>query len=105
MINKTYQLLGSCGSCRQVTTNIPDSLFAIISYKYQIVNQQRLVRRLNALVNASGRNRLRGAKGDTRPVIFFPRGAVCRTPSVKGLTMMVNSIYNGQRFEDLWLDQ
>jgi hypothetical protein len=23
---------------------------------------------------------------------------------VKGLTLMVNSIYNGQRFEDLWLD-
>src|SRR5215475_538314 len=42
---------------------------------------------------------------DARPVIFFPRGAVCRAPSVKGLTLMVNSIYNGQRFEDLWLDQ
>jgi hypothetical protein len=23
---------------------------------------------------------------------------------VKGMTMMVNSIYNGFRFEDLWLD-
>jgi len=42
---------------------------------------------------------------DARPVIFFPRDAVCRSPSVKGLTLMVNSIYNGQRFEDLWLDQ
>ena len=41
---------------------------------------------------------------DARPVIFFPRGAVCRSPSVKGLTLMVNSIYNGSRFEDLWLD-
>jgi peptide/nickel transport system substrate-binding protein len=41
---------------------------------------------------------------DARPVIFFPRGAVCRSPSVKGLTLMVNSIYDGQRFEDLWLD-
>jgi len=39
-----------------------------------------------------------------RPIIFFPRGAVCRSPSLKGLTLMVNSIYNGQRFEDLWLD-
>ena len=42
---------------------------------------------------------------DARPVIFFPHGAVCRSPSLKGLTLMVNSIYNGQRFEDLWLDQ
>jgi hypothetical protein len=24
---------------------------------------------------------------------------------VKGLTMMVNSIYNGWRFEDVWLDK
>ena len=42
---------------------------------------------------------------DARPIIFFPRGAVYRAPSVKGLTLMVNSIYNGQRFEDLWLDK
>ena len=42
---------------------------------------------------------------DARPVIFYPRGAVCRSPLVKGLTLMVNSIYNGQRFEDLWLDR
>ena len=26
-------------------------------------------------------------------------------PPVKGLTTMVNSIYNGNRFEDLWLEQ
>jgi len=24
---------------------------------------------------------------------------------VKGLTMMVNSIYNGWRFEDVWFDK
>jgi len=28
----------------------------------------------------------------------------CRAPSLKGLTLMVDSIYKGQRFEDLWLD-
>ena len=33
------------------------------------------------------------------PVIFYPRGATCRYPQV-----MVNSIYNGWRFEDVWLD-
>ena len=42
---------------------------------------------------------------DARPVIFFPRGATCRRPELKGLTIMVNSIYNGSRFEDLWLDK
>jgi peptide/nickel transport system substrate-binding protein len=40
-----------------------------------------------------------------RPVIFYPRGATCRYPHVKDLTIMVNSIYNGWRFEDVWLDK
>ena len=40
-----------------------------------------------------------------RPVIFYPRGGTCRQPWVKGLTIMVNSIYNGWRFEDVWLDK
>jgi hypothetical protein len=26
-------------------------------------------------------------------------------PRLKGLTTMVNSIYNSSRFEDLWLEQ
>jgi hypothetical protein len=28
-----------------------------------------------------------------------------RSVELKGLTLMVSSIYNGQRFEDLWLDR
>ena len=45
------------------------------------------------------------AEDGARPVIFYPRGGTCRQPWVKGLTIMVNSIYNGWRFEDLWLDK
>jgi peptide/nickel transport system substrate-binding protein len=44
------------------------------------------------------------AQDGARPVIFYPRQATCRHPQVKGMTMMVNSIYNGYRYEDLWLD-
>ena len=44
------------------------------------------------------------AQDGARPVIFYPRQATCRYPQVKGMTMMVNSIYNGYRYEDLWLD-
>jgi peptide/nickel transport system substrate-binding protein len=44
------------------------------------------------------------AEDGARPVIFYPRQATCRHPQVKGLTVMVNSIYNGYRYEDLWLD-
>jgi peptide/nickel transport system substrate-binding protein len=40
-----------------------------------------------------------------RPIIFQTVNATCWQPQVKGLTMMVNSIYNGWRFEDVWLDK
>ena len=45
------------------------------------------------------------AEDDARPIIFYQRAANCRQPRLKGLTFMVNSVYNGSRFEDLWLDQ
>ena len=41
------------------------------------------------------------AEDGARPVIFYPRPATCKHAQVKGMTMMVNSIYNGFRFEDL----
>jgi len=40
-----------------------------------------------------------------RPVIFHTRGATCWHPRVKGLTAMVNSMYNGWRMEDVWVQK
>jgi peptide/nickel transport system substrate-binding protein len=40
-----------------------------------------------------------------RPMIYHNRPATCWYPQVKGLTIMVNSIYNGARYEDVWLDR
>jgi peptide/nickel transport system substrate-binding protein len=40
-----------------------------------------------------------------RPVIFHTRGATCWHPRVKGLTAMVNSMYNGWRMEDVWVEK
>ncbi|HXP03421.1 MAG TPA: hypothetical protein VN808_04815, partial [Stellaceae bacterium] len=40
-----------------------------------------------------------------RPLIYFNRGSNCWQPQVKNLTVMVNSIYNGWRMEDVWLDR
>ena len=40
-----------------------------------------------------------------RPIIFHAVNATCMQPKVKGLTIMVNSIFNGWRFEDAWLDK
>jgi peptide/nickel transport system substrate-binding protein len=39
-----------------------------------------------------------------RPMIYHNRAASCWYPWVKGVTIMVNSIYNGWRNENLWLD-
>ena len=40
-----------------------------------------------------------------RPVLVYPAGAGCWQPWVKGYTQMTNSIYNGWRMEDVWLDK
>ena len=40
-----------------------------------------------------------------RPIISNGRAAGCWQPYVKGVTIQVNSIYNGWRFEDVWLDR
>ena len=40
-----------------------------------------------------------------KPLIYFNRGGTCWDPAVKGLTVMENSIYNGWRMEDVWLDR
>ena len=45
------------------------------------------------------------AEDGARPILYYTRGGVCWRPYVKGLTIMVNSIYNGWRMEDVWLDR
>jgi peptide/nickel transport system substrate-binding protein len=40
-----------------------------------------------------------------RPIIFHGRGGTCWQPYVKNITVMVNSSYNGYRYEDVWLDK
>ena len=39
-----------------------------------------------------------------RPIILHGIAATCWQPRVKGLTIMVNSIFNGARMEDVWLE-
>src|SRR5215813_4577410 len=40
-----------------------------------------------------------------RPIIFHGREATCWQPYVKNITVMVNSSYNGYRYEDVWMDK
>src|SRR5215468_883901 len=45
------------------------------------------------------------AEDGARLIIYHTRAATCRQPYVNGFISMVNSVYNGWRFEDLWLDK
>jgi peptide/nickel transport system substrate-binding protein len=45
------------------------------------------------------------AEDGARPIIFYNRGGSCWEPHVKGLTIMVNSLFNNWRMEDVWLDK
>ena len=49
--------------------------------------------------------RLKLAEDGARPVINHNVANTCWTPQLKGLVLQVNSIYNGWRFEDIWLDR
>lgn len=40
-----------------------------------------------------------------RPVLYHNRSGTCWAPYVKGYVPMVNSIYNGMRWEAVWLDK
>jgi peptide/nickel transport system substrate-binding protein len=45
------------------------------------------------------------AEDAARPILWHNRTGTCWQPYVKGYTLMVNSVYNGWRFEDVWLDR
>jgi peptide/nickel transport system substrate-binding protein len=45
------------------------------------------------------------AEDNARPIIFYSVGGTCMQPYVKGVTFMVNSIFNSWRMEDVWIDK
>lgn len=45
------------------------------------------------------------AEDVARPVLYHNRSGTCWWPYVKAYRPMVNSIYNGNRMEDVWLDR
>jgi len=45
------------------------------------------------------------AEDVARPIIGYNVANTCWDPKVKGILLQVNSIYNGWRFEDAWLDK
>ncbi len=45
------------------------------------------------------------AEDVARPILYHDVAAGCWHPYVKNVTIMVNSIYNGWRWEDVWMDK
>ncbi|HJQ57188.1 MAG TPA: ABC transporter substrate-binding protein [Vineibacter sp.] len=88
----------SCGSERNYTNYCNPELEKLFAQQSTITDQTKrraLVWEIDKRLQEDG----------ARPVILHGRGATCWQPSVKGINMAVNSIYNHWRFEDVWLDR
>ena len=88
----------SCGSERNVTgyCNKPlEAAFDAQSQELDVAKRRAMVWEIDRMLQ----------NDVARPIIFHSRMATCTQPEVRGYIQMVNSSYNGYRFEDLWLDR
>jgi peptide/nickel transport system substrate-binding protein len=72
---------------------------------------EKLMEKQSAMTDMAERKKLvweidkKLLEDNARPVIMWNRAAICMQPFVKGYVANVNSVYNGFRFEDIWLDR
>jgi peptide/nickel transport system substrate-binding protein len=88
----------SCGSERNYTNYCNkeiEKLFDEQSQQTDIQKRKKLVWEIDKKLQ----------EDVARPIIFHSRQGTCWQPYVKGITVMVNSSYNGYRYEDVWLDK
>jgi peptide/nickel transport system substrate-binding protein len=88
----------ACGSVRNYTgycNRDVEKMFDAQSSETDPQKRRRLVHEIDARLLADG----------ARPPIVWKLGTTCMQPYVKGYVPMVNSVYNGFRFEDVWLDK
>ena len=88
----------SCGSERNYTNYCNkdiEKLFDVQSQEANAEKRKKLVWEIDKKLQ----------EDVARPIIFHGRGGTCWQPYVKGITVMVNSSYNGYRYEDVWLDK
>jgi len=88
----------ACGSQRNYTgycNKDLDKLFVEQSSEADQEKRRKLVWEIDKKLQEDG----------ARPIILHGRAATCWAPQVKGIVLVVNSIYNGWRFEDVWLDR
>jgi peptide/nickel transport system substrate-binding protein len=72
-----------------------DKLFEVQSAEPDIDKRRKLVWEIDRKLLEDG----------ARPIVMWNRAAICMQPYVKGYVPQVNSVYNGFRFEDVWLDK
>ena len=87
-----------CGSERNYTGYCNPELEKLFNQQSAIADQnerKKLVWDIDKKLQEDG----------ARPIVYHFRAATCMQPQVKGLTIMINSQYNGWRFEDVWLDR
>jgi peptide/nickel transport system substrate-binding protein len=88
----------ACGSLRNYTNYCNpalEKLFEQQSQELDLEKRKRLVWDIDRQLQ----------EDVARPIISHGKAAGCWQPHVKGLTIHVNSIYNGWRFEDVWIDK
>jgi peptide/nickel transport system substrate-binding protein len=88
----------ACGSDRNYTGYCNpeiDKMFDQQSIERDQEKRRRLVWEIDKRLQEDG----------ARPILFHNRFATCRQPQLKALTIMVNSLFNGWRMEDVWLDR
>lgn len=88
----------ACGSARNYTgycNQDLERLFEQQSRETDTAKRRKLVNEIDVRLLADG----------ARPPLYWNRATTCQQPHVRGYVNMVNSIYNGFRFEDVWLDR
>jgi peptide/nickel transport system substrate-binding protein len=88
----------ACGSDRNYTgycNPAIDKLFDQQSMERDQIKRRDLVWEIDRKLQEDG----------ARPILYHNRFATCWQPQLKGLTIMANSLFNGWRMEDVWLDK
>jgi len=88
----------ACGSQRNYTGYCNEEIMELMELQSREADTQK---RREVVWEIDRRLQEDGA----RPILYHDRSAHCWQPYVKGFTMMTNSVYNGWRMEDVWLDR
>ena len=88
----------ACGSERNYTAYCNKEIDALFDQQSAMSDQaarKKLVWEIDKKLQEDG----------ARPILYHNQFATCWQKDVKGMLIMENSLYNGWRFEDVWLDR